>query len=78
MQWCSFTLMVQKSRSKSSHMEILKVQLLFFRTSNTTRKRITTVAFMYNPKQAVNIITLEQGGELEVKVLDVSLVIVDK
>ena len=50
----------------------------FFRTSNTTRKRITTVAFMYNPKQAVNIITLEQGGELEVKVLDVSLVIVDK
>ena len=39
----------------------------FFRTSNTTRKRITTVASTYNPKQAFNIITLEQGGELEVK-----------
>ena len=39
----------------------------FFRTSNTTRKRIATVASTYNAKQAVNIITLEQDGEIEVK-----------
>ena len=39
----------------------------FFRTSESTKKRIKDVASSRTPKEAINLLTMEQGGELQAK-----------
>ena len=39
----------------------------FFRTAGSTKRRIKGMASSYTPKEAVNLLTIQQGGELHAK-----------
>ena len=39
----------------------------YFRTSRSTQKRIKEIAATHTPKEAINVLTMEQGGELHAR-----------
>lgn len=65
MQWCSTFLKGHKWKLRSNHTETQKHDRPYFRTSESTKCCIRKVASSHTSKDAVNILTTEQGGELQ-------------